>query len=118
MEHLKFKLPYIAESVLSIVPYVKYIYVYGNLNKNQYKIIYLVIPDTYILTREDYFLLMFELERMFLAKMNIKTHICFQYEKEFLALKNSSALVKKVISKGYLIHKAETNHDKLTVIVE
>jgi hypothetical protein len=106
MKYLKFKLPYIAESVLNILPEVKYIYVYGKFNNNRYKTIYLVIPNEYRISRDNYFLLMFDLENMFLKKMNIKTNICFQYEEEYLVSKNSSYFVKKVISKGYLIHKA------------
>jgi hypothetical protein len=106
MEYLKFKLPYIAESILNIVPDAKYIYVHGKLFKNRPKTIYLVIPDTYRLTKEEYLLQRFELEMMFLVKMNIKTHICFQFEQEYLASKKSSGILKKLITKGYLIHKA------------
>jgi hypothetical protein len=106
MEHLKFKLPSIAESILSIVPDVKYIYVYGKLSKNRPKTIYLVIPDTYRLSTEEYLLLKFELEMMFLVKMNIKAHICFQFEQEYLSSKKSSYFLKKMISKGYLVHKS------------
>jgi hypothetical protein len=106
MEHLKFKLPFIAESILSIVPEVKCIYVYGNLSRNRPKTIYLVIPDTYRLTKEEYLLLKFELEMMFLVKMNIKAHICFQFEQEYLSSRKLSGILKKVISKGYLVHKA------------
>jgi hypothetical protein len=106
MGQLKFKLPFIAEFVLNIVPEVKYIYVHGKLFKNQFKNIYLVIPDKYRLSSDNYYLLMFDLERMFLKRMKTKTHFCFQYEEEYLVSKNSSRFLKKVISKGYLIHKA------------
>ncbi|MDR0314165.1 MAG: hypothetical protein LBI14_11290 [Treponema sp.] len=101
MEQLK----NIAESILKIMPDVKYIYVHGDLYKNKHKNIYLVIPDTYKPSMEEYL----KLERMLYMKMNIKTYICFQHEKEYLSSKDSPDFVKKVISKGYLIHESGGN---------